>query len=103
MGGAKQNGNGNGNGNGKKKEQRNNSAFKEESAEFIIIALLLADQLRFESILVDREGTVAITLKGKVKRKNEDAAKKIADFLEENGEMTIDDAIEGLRQRLYRK
>gem|GEM_PF-1453084 len=96
MGGAKKNGNG-------KNEKKRKSNLKEDSAEFIIIALLLADQLKFQSLLVDREGTVEITLEGQIKKTDETTAKKMADFLEENSNMTIDDAIEGLRLRLERR
>jgi len=96
MGGAKKNGNG-------KNEKKRKSNLKEDSAEFIIIALLLADQLKFQSLLVDREGIVEITLEGQIKKTDETTAKKMADFLEENGNMTIDDAIEGLRLRLERR
>ncbi|WP_134687171.1 hypothetical protein [Brevibacillus migulae] len=93
MGGTKKNGNG-------KNGQKKKANVAEDSAEFIIMALLLADQLKFQSILVDREGTVAITLEGQIKKKDQTSAQKMADFLEENGGMTLDEAIEGLRLRL---
>ncbi|HZG14334.1 MAG TPA: hypothetical protein VE710_04845 [Candidatus Bathyarchaeia archaeon] len=93
MGGVKKNGNG-------KNEKKSKLNLKEESAEFIIIALLLADQLKYQSLLVDREGTVEIVLQGQFKKTEGTTAQKMADFLEENGNMTLDEAIEGLRLRL---
>lgn len=97
-------GNGNGNENCKdnseKNEKKNGNGKKilEDSAEFLIIALLLSGDLQLDSILIDREGEIEIVLAGKIKKVNEDNAKKMADFLMENGSMTFNDALEGLRR-----
>jgi len=88
--------------NDKSKKKRPSREVLEDSAEILVIALLLAGELAIDSILIDREGTFQVILEGKL-RQNEEHADKMANFLEQNGSLTLDDVVEGLRRRLNRR
>lgn len=98
------NGNKSANGNQSEvKKTANSNQWKkclEGSAEAIVIGLLLSGELALNSILVNREGNVEIILSGKMKGKKTDHAQKVAEFLNQNSEMTLADMLAGLQNYL---
>lgn len=65
--------NGKGNNNGNKSDNKNGNGNRkvtkqilEESSELIVIALLLAGELKLDSILLDRDSTIQVILEGKL-------------------------------------
>ncbi|MCM3638128.1 MULTISPECIES: hypothetical protein [Bacillales] len=79
-----------------------NDLLKGKDLEIIAASLLLLGKLRVDSVILFRNSpTVTVTLLGAF----QDEAKngnKMADFLSENGDITIDEIFEGIQSRMNR-
>src|SRR5699024_6509103 len=74
---------------------------KGNNLELIVAALLLAGKLNVDSVELFRvEPVVAVTLLGKYFQPERDNENALAAFLEENGDLTLDDVFEALQQRM---
>jgi|HigsolmetaAR204D_1030405.scaffolds.fasta_scaffold00769_9 hypothetical protein len=81
---------------------------KGKHLEIITAALLLSGKLKVDSVQLFRSSPVVqVNLLGQFLdnggENGSDKSKALADFLEENGDMTIDDIIEAFQRRMKRK
>jgi hypothetical protein len=75
--------------------------FKGKHLDIVAAALLLSGRLKVDSVELFRGSpTVTVTLLGKYLTQEKVKANALADFLEENGDMTLDDVFEALQKRL---
>ncbi|WP_158738571.1 hypothetical protein [Alteribacillus sp. YIM 98480] len=71
--------------------------------DIIAAVLLVTGKLKVNTVEIYRgEPTVEVHLIGDYKNGTNDKATKMADFLKENGDMTVDDVMEAIKQRLSR-
>lgn len=77
---------------------------KGKDLEIIAASLLLLGKLKVESVELFRNSPIiGVSLVGKYRSKDDDKANKIADFLEQNGDMTLDDVFDALSKRMSKK
>ncbi len=75
--------------------------FKGKHLDIVAAALLLTGRLKVDAVELYRGSPViAVTLLGKYLTTEKEKANALADFLEENGDMTIDDVFEALQKRM---
>jgi len=75
--------------------------FKNKNLELIVAALLLSGKLKVDSVELFRvEPVVAVSLLGEYLQPEKDNTNTLAAFLEENGEITLDDVFDALQQRM---
>jgi len=69
--------------------------------EIIVAALLLTGKLRVDSVQLFRQATLIVGLTGKYKTlANQTNIDKIIKFLNDNGNITLDEMIEALKQKM---
>ncbi|KNB69335.1 hypothetical protein [Brevibacillus reuszeri] len=93
--------------NGKKKQTTNGSSISHclngNNLEFLVAVLLLTGKLRVDAVQLFRQATMIVSLTGKyitlgdVGNENVDNMLK---FLNENGNMTVDDIIHALKKKM---
>ncbi|GIO05107.1 hypothetical protein J31TS6_11350 [Brevibacillus reuszeri] len=93
--------------NGKRKQTTNGSSISHclngNNLEFLVAVLLLTGKLRVDSVQLFRQATMIVSLTGKyitlgdVSNENVDNMLK---FLNENGNMTVDDIIHALKKKM---
>lgn len=72
--------------------------------DIIAASLLLLGKLKVESVQLFRNSpTITVTLLGQYRSTSDDNANKMANFLEQNGDMTIDDVFAALNKRMNNK
>lgn len=78
---------------------------KGKDLDIIAASLLLLGKLKVESVQLFRNSpTIGVTLIGKYKNLKDDTAEKnMSDFLDENGDMTLDEVFEELSKRMNKK
>lgn len=78
---------------------------KGKHLEIAAAALLLSGKLKVDSVQLFRDSTVVgVYLLGQFRSgNNKDKSNALADFLEENGDMTLDDIVEAFQKRMKRK
>lgn len=77
---------------------------KGKDLEIIAASLLLLGKLKVESVVLFRDSpSIGVSLIGKYRSPNDDKSNNMADFLEQNGDMTIDDVFDALSKRMNKK
>lgn len=72
--------------------------------DIIAASLLLLGKLKVESVQLFRNSpTITVTLLGKYRSTPDDKVNNMADFLEQNGDMTMDDVFDALNKRMNKK
>lgn len=72
--------------------------------DIIAASLLLLGKLKVESVQLFRNSpTITVTLLGQYRSTQDDKANNMAKFLEQNGDMTIDDVFAALNKRMNNK
>lgn len=75
-------------------------AFRPKAPELTVVALLLSGKLRLDSVQLYRGASVVVSLVGEYKTLSKFTnADKLLSFLDENGDMTLNDMIDALKQR----
>ncbi len=78
--------------------------FKGKNLDLIAAALLLSGKLKVDSVELFRGApAVSVTLLGKYITPNKEKQNALADFLEENGDMTLDDVFEAMQRRMEKE
>jgi len=78
--------------------------FKGKQLDIVAAALLLSGRLKVDSVELFRGSpAVNVTLIGKYITNGKEKANALADFLEENGDMTLDEVFEGLNKRIEKE
>jgi hypothetical protein len=91
----------------KNKKQNNrrssaNSPLKNKNLEIIVASLLLTGKLKVDSIEIFREASTVISLVGKfntLSALNNSNISKMTKFLDDNGDMTIDEVFAALKKK----
>jgi len=77
---------------------------KGKDLEIIAASLLLLGKLKVDSVQLYRNTpNISVTLLGKYQSKEDEKANNMADFLEQNGDMTLDDVFDALSKRINKK
>ena len=78
-----------------------NDLLKGRDLEIVAASLLLLGKLKVESVeLFRNEPVIAVSLLGEFKKINGRKVDEMAEFLEKNGDMTIDEIFEGIKKRM---
>ncbi len=74
---------------------------KGKDIEIVAASLLLLGKLKVDSVQLFRDQPViAVSLLGQFKQMGDTKANELADFLEKNGDMTLDEVFEGIKKRM---
>ena len=74
---------------------------KGKDLEIVAASLLLLGKLKVDSVQLFRDKPViSVTLLGEFKDLNDRKVDEMTDFLEKNGDMTIDEIFDGLKKRM---
>ncbi|MFS0691032.1 hypothetical protein AB1K89_17510 [Sporosarcina sp. 179-K 8C2 HS] len=77
-----------------------NDLLKGKDLEIIAASLLLLGKLKVDSVLLYRNSpTVTVSLIGAFQNDSQNS-NKMADFLNENGDITIDEIFDGIQKRM---
>lgn len=77
---------------------------KGKDLDIIAASLLLLGKLKVESVVLFRNSpAITVTLLGRYRNLEDDKSENMADFLDENGDMTIDEVFEALSKRMNKK
>lgn len=77
---------------------------KGKDLDIIAASLLLIGKLKVDSVELYRNTpNISVSLIGKFRSAEDDKANNMADFLEQNGDMTIDDIFDALSKRMNKK
>ena len=77
---------------------------KGKDLDIIAASLLLLGKLKVESVqLLRNKPTIGVTLIGKYRNLKDDKSEDMSDFLDENGDMTLDEVFEALSKRMNKK
>ncbi len=80
-----------------------NDLLKGKDLDIIAASLLLLGKLKVDSVQLYRDSpTISVTLLGKYRNKS-DKANQMADFLDQNGDMTLDEMFEAISKRINKK
>ncbi|MCL7749418.1 hypothetical protein [Halalkalibacter alkaliphilus] len=75
--------------------------FTGKNLDIIAAALLLSGKLKVDAVELYRSSpVVTVTLLGEFLTPGNDKSNALADFLKENGDMTLDDVFEAFQQRI---
>lgn len=78
--------------------------FKGKHLDIVTAALLLSGRLKVDSVELFRgSSAINVTLIGKYLTNGKDKTNALTDFLEENGDMTLDEVFEGLYKRMEKE
>jgi hypothetical protein len=74
---------------------------KAKDLEIVTASLLLLGKLKVESVQLFRDKPViSVTLLGEFKNLNDNKVNEMTDFLQTNGDMTLDEILEGITRRM---
>lgn len=74
---------------------------KGKDLEIVAASLLLLGKLKVDSIQLYRDKPIiSVELLGEFKNLNDRKVNEMADFLEKNGDMTLDEVFEGIKKRM---
>jgi hypothetical protein len=74
---------------------------KGKDLEIVAASLLLLGKLKVDSVQLYRDKPViSVTVLGEFKSFKDKKVNEMADFLEENGDMTLDELFEGIKKRM---
>ncbi len=74
---------------------------KGKDLEIVAASLLLLGKLKVESAQLFRDKPIiSVTLLGEFKNLNDKKVNEMADFLKENGDLTLDEVFEGIKRRM---
>ena len=74
---------------------------KGKDLEIVAASLLLLGKLKVDSVQLFRDKPViSVTLLGEFKSLNDNKVNEMADFLKENGDLTLDEVFEGIKRRM---
>lgn len=74
---------------------------KGKDLEIVAASLLLLGKLKVDSVQLFRDKPViSVTLLGEFKHLNDNKVNEMADFLEKNGDLTLDEVFEGIKRRM---
>lgn len=77
---------------------------KGQDLDIIAASLLLLGKLKVESVQLFRNSpTISVTLIGKYRNLKDDKTNQMADFLDKNGDMTLDEVFDALSKRMNKK
>lgn len=77
---------------------------KGKDLEIIAASLLLLGKLKVESVQLFRNSPIiSVTLIGKYRNLDDDKTNPMADFLDQNGDITLDEVFEALTKRMNKK
>lgn len=78
-----------------------NDLLKGKDLEIVAASLLLLGKLKVDSVeLYRNKPVIAVSLLGEFKKINGQKVNEMADFLERNGDLTIDEIFEGIKKRM---
>lgn len=80
-----------------------NGSLKGRNLEIIVAALLVSGKLRVDAVTLFREATLVVELVGQyktLKNISPSNADKLVQFLDEMGDVTLDDVIRAFQQRI---
>lgn len=81
-----------------------NDLLKGKDIEIVAASLLLLGKLKVESVQLFRDRPVIeVSLIGEFKKINGQKVDEMTDFLTKNGDMTIDEIVEGFKKRMNRE
>ena len=81
-----------------------NDLLKGKDIEIVAASLLLLGKLKVDSVQLFRDRPViAVSLIGEFKQMNGQKADEMTDFLAKNGDMTLDEIIEGFKKRMNKE
>lgn len=67
--------------------------------ELIVAALLFTGKLKVDSIQLNTDSTLLVNLAGKFKTLNNDNVDKLVSFMNDNGNITLNDFMEALKKK----
>ncbi|GIP52030.1 hypothetical protein [Paenibacillus vini] len=67
--------------------------------ELVVAALLLTGRLKVDSIQLYTDSSLFVSLVGKFKTLNNDTVDKLVNFMNENGDITLNDFMEALKKK----
>ncbi|WP_346014194.1 hypothetical protein [Sporosarcina sp. E16_8] len=74
---------------------------KGKDLEIVAASLLLLGKLKVESAQFYRDKPIiSVTLLGEFKHLNDNKVDEMADFLEKNGDLTLDEVFDGIKRRM---
>ncbi|MEK4404483.1 MULTISPECIES: hypothetical protein [Sporosarcina] len=74
---------------------------KGKDLEIVAASLLLLGKLKVDSVQLFRDKPViSVTLLGEFKSLNDKKVNEMTDFLEKNGDLTLDELFEGIKRRM---
>lgn len=77
---------------------------KGNDLDIVAASLLLLGKLKVSSVQLYRgQPVVEVTLVGEFKSTDNQKGNAMADFLEQNGDMTLDDVFDGIRRQINKK
>lgn len=77
---------------------------KGKDLEIIAASLLLLGKLKVESVQLFRNSPIiSVTLIGKYRNSDDDKTNPMADFLDQNGDITMDEVFDALTKRMNKK
>ncbi|CAM3174361.1 hypothetical protein FITA111629_07820 [Filibacter tadaridae] len=77
---------------------------KGKDLEIIAASLLLLGKLKVDSVQLFRtEPVIAVSLLGKFNNINDQNVNEMANFLEKNGDITLDEVFEGIKKRMTKE
>ena len=77
---------------------------KGQDLDIIAASLLLLGKLKVESVQLYRNSpSLSVTLIGEYKSMNNDKTNKMEDFLNQNGDITLDEVLDALTKRMNSK
>ncbi|QOS80342.1 hypothetical protein JNUCC31_05305 [Paenibacillus sp. JNUCC31] len=80
-----------------------NGNLKGKNLEIIVAALLVSGKLRVDAVTLFREATLVVELTGKYKtlqNMTSTNTDKLVDFMNQNGDMTLDDVMQAFQKRM---
>ena len=77
---------------------------KGKDLDIIAASLLLIGKLKVESVQLFRNSpAITVTLLGRYRNLEDDKSENMAEFLDKNGDMTLDEVFEALSKRMNKK
>lgn len=67
--------------------------------ELVVAALLLTGRLKMDSVQLYTDSSLFVSLVGKFKTLNNDTVDKLVNFMNENGNITLNDFMEALKKK----
>src|SRR5699024_8410840 len=77
-----------------------NNIIRSKKPELAIVSLLLSGKLKFDSVELFREASLVVSLVGAFNKMDTDRVNQMVDFLDENGDMTIDEIFKAFKRKV---